>query len=62
MVRKNTDTKATRESRVKVGKLQLRKETIKDLAPRDKKLIKGGACTHHSEDLTINVCGTWTKR
>jgi hypothetical protein len=53
MVKKNTNEKATRKSRVKVGKLTLRKETIKDLASRDKKLIKGGACPQKSNDLTI---------
>ena len=57
MVKKKTDTKASLKSRVKVGKLQVRKETIKDLAPRDKKAIKGGACSRRSNDIT--VIGTW---
>ena len=43
MVAKNNkrDEKAT-QSRVKVGKLQLGKETIKDLTPGKQKQVKGG--------------------
>jgi hypothetical protein len=35
-------TKATTKSRIKVGKLNLNKETIKDLTPDNKKGLKGG--------------------
>jgi hypothetical protein len=38
---KNRDEKAAK-SRVKVGKLQLSKETIKDLTPGKQKLVQGG--------------------
>ena len=38
---KNRDEKAAK-SRVKVGKLQLSKETIKDLTPGKQKQVKGG--------------------
>jgi len=55
---KNQAEKEVTKSRVKMGKLQLQKETIKDLAPREQKQIKGGkaveiaACTQRSNDVT----------
>ena len=51
---KNREEKADTKNRVKLGKLQLKKETVKDLSPGKQKQIKGGrkGCTHTSEDLT----------
>jgi hypothetical protein len=45
MVTKNDkrNDKAATKSRVKVGKLQLKKETVKDLTPGKQKQVKGGA-------------------
>jgi hypothetical protein len=42
MVTKKTSEKA-KKRRVKVGKLQLNKETIKELTPGKQKQVKGGA-------------------
>ena len=39
---KNRDEKAATKNRVKVGKLQRSKETIKDLPPGKQKQVKGG--------------------
>jgi len=55
---KNQAEKEVTKSRVKVGKLQLKKETIKDLTPGKQKQVKGGraveitACTARSNDVT----------
>ena len=40
--KKTPDTPAKEKGRVKVGKLQLNKETVKDLSEKDVKGIKGG--------------------
>ena len=40
---KNRTESATPKSRINVGKLKLRKETIKDLTPDKQKEVKGGA-------------------
>ena len=42
MVSKKTKEKTPAEGRVKLGKLQLGKETIKDLTPGKLKHVKGG--------------------
>ena len=42
MVTKKTSEKVATKSRVKVGKLQLTKQTIKDLTPDKQKQVKGG--------------------
>jgi len=42
MVSKKTKEKTPTEGRVKLGKLQLGKETIKDLTPGKQKQVKGG--------------------
>lgn len=60
MATKNTNqaVKEVMKSRVKLGKLQLKKETIKDLTPGKQKQIKGGkgagltACSARSNDVT----------
>ena len=53
---KNQAEKEVTKSRVKMGKLHLKKETIKDLTPREQKQVKGGkgiaGCTHTSNDVT----------
>ena len=59
MVTKNRNQaeKDETKSRVKVGKLQLKKETIKDLTPTQKRQVRGGAivkpaCPKRSDDVT----------
>jgi hypothetical protein len=47
---KNRDEKAATKGRVKVGKLQLKKETIKDLTPDKQKQVKGGVCPRASQE------------
>jgi len=53
---KNQAVKEVTKSRVKVGKLQLKKETIKDLTPGKQKQVMGGrvitACSRTSNDVT----------
>ncbi len=41
--KKSTDEKEKEKGRVRVGKLNLNRETIKDLSPEEKRRIKGGA-------------------
>jgi hypothetical protein len=38
----NKPKKSTSGGRVKVGKMRLNKETVKDLSSAEKKLVKGG--------------------
>ena len=40
-------SKTNKKSRVKVGKLKLNKETIKDLTENEAKKVKGGVLAHH---------------
>lgn len=40
---KRTEAKEKEKGRVQIGKLSLNRETIKDLAPEEKRRIKGGA-------------------
>ena len=49
MVTKKTSDKAATKSRVKVGKLQLSKETIKELTAGKQKQIKGGKMADYPE-------------
>jgi hypothetical protein len=42
VTKKKTTTKATKKSRVKVGKLKVNKETVKDLTGDESKKVKGG--------------------
>ena len=54
---KNQGEKEVTKSRVKIGKLQLKKETLKDLTPTQQKQVKGGAvgkpaCPLRSNDVT----------
>jgi hypothetical protein len=60
MVTKKTSEKVATKSRVKVGKLQLKKQTIKDLTPGNQKQIKGGgAANYHMPPPTSGhiTCG-----
>ena len=41
--KKNASSKEAKKSRVKVSKLKLNKETVKNLTNRDQKQLKGGA-------------------
>jgi natural product precursor len=43
MVTKSKQTAVAKKGRVKVGKLKLKKETVKELSSRQEKRIKGGA-------------------
>ncbi|GEM_PF-3290903 len=42
MVTKNTKTEGEKKGRVKVDKLKVNKETVKDLSDKDVKDVKGG--------------------
>ena len=42
VTKKKTTSKATKKSRVKVGKLKVNKETVKDLTDKESKQVKGG--------------------
>jgi len=53
MVSKKTKEKTPTEGRVKLGKLQLGKETIKELIPGKQKQVKGGAI---NAGVTVIVC------
>ena len=46
---KNQAEKEVTKSRVKVGKLQLSKETIKDLTPDKQKQVQGGKMEEYPE-------------
>ena len=47
MVTKNNKrAEKAAKSRVKIGKLQLKKETLKDLTPGKQKQVKGGAAVY----------------
>jgi hypothetical protein len=43
MVTKSKQTAAKKKGSVKVGKLKLKKETVRELSSRQEKQIKGGA-------------------
>ena len=43
MVTKSKDPGGKKSEKVKLGKLQLTKETVKDLTGAEKKAVKGGA-------------------
>jgi len=54
--------KATTKSRIKVGKLKLNKETIKDLTPDNKKGLKGGMAWPSGPDCGGHMDGQCTAR
>jgi hypothetical protein len=41
--KKSTSSKSAKKGRVKIGKLKLSKETIKDLTDKNQSRVKGGA-------------------
>ena len=43
VTKSKTGKPASKKSRVKVGKLKLNKETVKDLSGKEAKRVKGGA-------------------
>jgi hypothetical protein len=45
VTKKKSTAKVEKKGRIKLGKLEVRRETIKDLAADDKKKIKGGVLT-----------------
>jgi hypothetical protein len=56
MVTKKTSEKVATKSRVKVGKLTLNKQTIKDLTPGKQKQVKGGAIVGGQTVITCRTC------
>ena len=52
--KKGIGTKETKKGRVKVGKLQLNKETVKGLTRGEQKGIKGGAAKEKCY-MSINI-------
>lgn len=55
MVTKSKKT-AAKKGRVKVGKLKLNKETVKDLTGRERKKIKGGVASNPGLGCTREAC------
>ena len=55
---KNQGEKEVTKSRVNVGKLQLSKETIKDLTPGKQKQVKGGRVAPQETMDKTCTCGT----
>ena len=53
---KNQAEKEVTKSRVKVGKLQLTKQTIKDLTPGKQKQVKGGAPPPTNSKASCHFC------
>jgi len=56
MVSKKTKEKTPMEGRVKLDKLQLGKETIKELTPGKQKQVKGGAAHANATVVTCLTC------
>ena len=56
--KKSTSTKGGKKGRVKVSKLTLNKETVKNLTNRDQKQLKGGARPriNGSTNCTLGYC------
>ncbi len=54
--------KSTGKAKVKVGKLQVNKETVKDLTKGEAKKVKGGARKQTTESISIVLCATCTVR
>ena len=57
--KKSTNEKEKR-GRVKVGKLSLSRETIKDLSPDEKRRVKGGADDTYKCLVATVVCTIFT--
>ena len=56
--KKSASTKQAKKGRVKVGKLKLNKETVKNLTDRDQSQLKGGARPriNGSTNCTLGYC------
>jgi len=54
MVTKSRTTGTKKTRKLNVGKLKLKKETVRDLSPSEKKSVKGG--TGHTTYLITAVC------
>ena len=61
MVTKNENHKANEQAkrRTKVGKLQLNKESIKDLTPDQQKRVKGGQIVRGANETKGITCSCW---
>jgi hypothetical protein len=66
MTTKKENSKNTKKSQVKIGKLTINKETVKDLADKEAEQIKGGApqrsyvveCDRRTE-VCVTVTSVW---
>jgi hypothetical protein len=45
-----------KKGKVKVGKMNLKKETVKDLTPGEKKQIRGGVCAQVGKGSLTGAC------
>ena len=55
MVTKSNTSGGQKKSRVKVGKLKLNKETVKDLTGGKQKQVKGGLLARITADLQMHT-------
>jgi len=56
--KKSTSSKEAKKGRVKIGKLKLSKETIKDLTDKDQRQLKGGAKARgNNTTVCTGYCG-----
>ncbi len=58
--KKSTGEKEAKKGRVKVGKLKLNKETVKDLTDSEAKKIKGGAAARTTCSIAESMIGCAT--
>lgn len=56
MVTKNKNTPEEKKGRVKVDKLQVNKETVKNLSEKDAKDVKGGLVRRAVKIPDTNLC------
>jgi len=52
----NKSNKSTSGGKVKVGKMKLNKETVKNLSAAEKKLVKGGKKPQTGPSLSCIIC------
>ena len=66
VTKKKSTSEKEKRGRVQLGKLSLSRETIKDLSPKEKSRIKGGAAkkTDLAGDCIVEtvVCSVWCRR
>ena len=53
---KSTDKKEAKKGRVKIDKMKLNKETVKDLTSGEEKMVRGGAAPRENANLTGPTC------